>query len=344
MIKNTSDKVTKNKQGISLFCRNCIDILRLLLYNIIEIKCESVVIFMTLVILAAGMGSRFGGMKQITPVGPSGEFIIDYSCYDAIKAGFDKIVFVIKKENLEVFRETVGSRVEKHVKVEYAFQEMSDIPAPFTVPDGRVKPWGTGHALLAARHCVSDNFATINADDFYGADTYRIMAEFLKNTPPMHFAMAGYRLSNTLTESGSVSRGICNADENGMLLDITERTAIRTAGADAEYDDGEGNWVHVSGDSISSMNFFGFTPEVFSFAEEKFKEFLGTIKDPMKSEYYLPSVASLAMQAGLATVKVCPTPSRWFGVTYAADREGLEAKIREMIDKGLYTADLWRSI
>jgi hypothetical protein len=221
---------------------------------------------------------------------------------------------------------------------------MTDIPAPYTVPEGRVKPWGTGHALLAARDCVSDNFATINADDFYGAETYQIMADFLKNTPPMHFAMAGYRLSNTLTESGSVTRGICNADENGMLLDITERTAIRTAGEDAEYDDGEGNWIPVPGDSISSMNFFGFTPEVFGFAAEKFKDFLGAMKDPMKSEYYLPSVASLAMQAGLATVKVCPTPSRWFGVTYAADREGLEAKIREMIDQGKYSADLWRSL
>lgn len=298
---------------------------------------------MTLVILAAGMGSRFGGMKQITPVGPSGEFIIDYSCYDAIKAGFDKIVFVIKKENLEIFRETVGSRVEKHVKVEYAFQEMTDIPAPFSVPEGRVKPWGTGHAMLAARHCVSDPFATINADDFYGAESYRIMAEFLKNTKPMQFAMAGYKLSNTLTENGTVSRGICNADENGMLIDITERVAIRPAGDDAEFEE-DGVWTPVAGDSISSMNFFGFTPEVFDFAEKEFKKFLGNLKDPMKSEFYLPSVASLAMQAGVATVKVCPTPSRWYGVTYAADRAGLEGKIREMIDSGLYSADLWRSI
>lgn len=298
---------------------------------------------MTLVILAAGMGSRFGGMKQITPVGPSDEFIIDYSCYDAVKAGFDKIVFVIKRENLDIFRETVGSRVEKHVKVEYAFQDMTDIPEPFSVPDGRVKPWGTGHAMLAARHFVGDNFATINADDFYGAETYRIMADFLKIAKPMHFAMAGYRLSNTLTENGTVSRGICNADENGMLIDITERTAIRPAGADAEFED-DGKWIPVSGGSIASMNFFGFTPEVFEFASNKFAEFLGDIKDQMKSEFYLPEVASLAMQAGIATVKVCPTPSRWYGVTYAADREGLESKIREMIENGLYSADLWRSI
>ena len=281
--------------------------------------------------------------KQITPVGPSGEFIIDYSCYDAIKAGFDKIVFVIKKENLDIFRDTVGKRVEKHVKVEYAFQDMTDIPAPFTVPEGRVKPWGTGHALLAARNCVSDNFATINADDFYGAESYTIMAEFLKNAAPMHFAMAGYKLSNTLTENGTVSRGICVADENGMLTEITERTAIRPAGDDAEFED-NGEWIPVSGDSISSMNFFGFTPEVFSFAAEKFVNFLGDIKDPLKSEYYLPSIASLAMNEGLATVKVCPTPSRWYGVTYAADREGLEGKIREMINNGLYSSDLWRSI
>jgi hypothetical protein len=298
---------------------------------------------MTLVILAAGMGSRFGGMKQITPVGPSGEFIIDYSCYDAIKAGFDKIVFVIKRENLDIFRETVGKRVEGHVKVEYAFQDMNDIPKPFSVPEGRVKPWGTGHALLAARHCVEDNFATVNADDFYGAESYAIMADFLKNAKPWQFAMAGYKLSNTLTENGTVSRGICLADENGMLTSITERTSIRPVGENAEYED-EGAWVPVSGDSISSMNFFGFTPEVFGFAAEKFKSFLDTIKDPLKSEYYLPSIASLAMAEELATVKVCPTPSKWFGVTYAADREGLEGKIREMISRGLYSSDLWRSV
>lgn len=298
---------------------------------------------MTLVILAAGMGSRFGGMKQVAHVGPSGEFIIDYSCYDAIRAGFDKIVFVIKKENLEIFRETVGRRVEKHVRVEYAFQEMNDIPEGREVPEGRIKPWGTGHALLAARSCVSDPFATVNADDFYGAETYRIMADFLGNAAPMHFAMAGYRLSNTLTENGTVSRGICNADAEGMLLDITERTSVRPAGDDAEFEE-DGAWIPVSGDSIASMNFFGFTPEVFDFAAAEFNNFLGSIKDPLKSEFYLPSVASLAMNAGLATVKVCPTPSRWYGVTYAADRAGLESKIREMIDKGLYTSDLWRSI
>ncbi len=295
---------------------------------------------MTLVILAAGMGSRFGGSKQTTPVGPSGEFIIDYSCYDAIKAGFNKIVFVIKREHLDIFRESVGSRVEKHVKVEYAFQDITDIPAPFEVPEGRVKPWGTGHALLAARHCVSDPFVTINADDFYGADTYRIMADFLKDATAGHYAMAGYRLSNTLTENGTVSRGICNADESGMLIDITERTTIRTAGNDAEYEE-DGEWYPVSGSSIASMNFFAFTPEVFEFAANKFKEFLANMKDPMKSEFYLPSVASLAMQAGVADVKVCPTPSRWYGVTYAADKEGLISKIGQMIESGLYTSDLW---
>lgn len=297
---------------------------------------------MTLVILAAGMGSRFGGMKQIAPVGPTGEFIIDYSCYDAIRAGFDKIVFVIKRENLDIFRETVGHRVERNVKVEYAFQDMTDIPAPFTVPDGRLKPWGTGHALLAARHCVHDSFATINADDFYGAETYRIMADFLKHTKPMQFAMAGYSLANTLTENGTVSRGICLADQDDMLIEITERTSIRRSGADAEFEE-DGRWVRVAGNSIASMNFFGFTPEVFPFAEAEFERFLASLSDPMKSEFYLPSIASLAMQTKKATVKVCPTPSRWYGVTYAADKEGFELKLREMIEAGDYSADLWRS-
>lgn len=303
---------------------------------------------MTLVILAAGMGSRFGGMKQITPVGPCGEFIIDYSCYDAIKAGFNKIVFVIKEENLEIFRETVGKRVEPHVEVEYVFQKIEDLPYGFTVPEGRVKPWGTAHAMLAARNAVCTPFATVNADDFYGADTYKIMAEFLSarsaGEKPLRFAMAGYKLSNTLTENGTVSRGICNADENGMLIDITERTAIRPLGVDAEFEDENGNWVPVSGDSISSMNFFGFTPEIFEFAAERFKEFLSNMNNPVKDEFYLPSVASLAMNASLATVKVCPTPSRWYGVTYAQDRAELQGNIEKMIRSGLYPEDLWRSV
>ncbi len=302
---------------------------------------------MTLLILAAGMGSRFGGMKQITPVGPGGEFIIDYSCFDAIRAGFDKIVFVIKKENYEIFRESVGRRVEKFATVEYAFQELDALPEGFSVPDGRVKPWGTAHAMLAAKDIITDPFATINADDFYGKETYRIIFDFLKNSKKVDdkysFAMAGYRLANTLTENGTVSRGICKVDSDGKLVDITERTKIRASANDAEYETDYGEWTFVSGDSVASMNFFAFTPEIFDFAEKHFAEFLLNMKDPAKSEFYLPTVASLAMSEGFATVSVCPTPERWHGVTYAADRQGLEAEIRNMIARGEYSENLWRT-
>lgn len=300
---------------------------------------------MTLVILAAGMGSRYGGLKQIDPIGPSGEFIIDYSCYDAVKCGFDKIVFVIKKENLDVFRSTVGCRVEPYAKVEYVFQDLNDLPEGYSVPEGRVKPWGTAHALLAARSVVTDNFATINADDFYGRDAYRVIGEKLSATDPagspMRFYMAGYKLSNTLTENGTVSRGICREDGSGKLIDITERTAIRPAGADAEYCE-DGIWYSLPGDSAASMNFFGLTPGIFRFAEEEFKKFLDNMKNPMKDEFYLPFAVSAAMNAGLATVEVCRTDARWYGVTYADDKPQVRSSIAALVSAGEYNNKLWR--
>lgn len=332
--------------GKCLFGNNSIDKFDKMLYNNID-KMRKWGLVMTLLILAAGMGSRFGGMKQTTPVGPSGEFIIDYSCYDAIKAGFDNIVFVIKRENYDIFRNSVGSRVEKFVRVWYAFQDLDDLPQDFSVPLDRTKPWGTAHAMLSARNIVDEPFVTINADDFYGGETFRIIYDFLKNSPkgnmPHSFAMAGYRLANTLTENGTVSRGICSVDSSGMLAQITERTKIRASGLDAEYEDEDGRWVNISGDSIASMNLFAFTPEIFEFAQKHFSSFLKSMKDPHKAEFYLPTVASLAMDEGFATVSICPTPCRWHGVTYAADRRELELQIRLMIERGEYTDDLWRT-
>lgn len=301
---------------------------------------------MTLVILAAGMGSRYGGMKQVDPMGPNGEFIIDYSCFDAIRSGFNKIVFVIKRENLEIFRETVGCRVEPYADVKYVFQDINDIPAGFAVPEGRVKPWGTAHALLAARDVVTDNFATINADDFYGRDAFEVISEKLKAADPekipMNLFMAGYRLSNTLTENGTVSRGICRMTDDGKLIDITERTKIRPDGGDAEYLEGD-IWYKLSGDSAASMNFFGLTPKIFGFAEKEFERFLGNMKDPMKDEFYLPAAVSAAMNAGLATVEVCRTDAKWYGVTYADDKPKVKESIAHLISDGIYSEKLWES-
>ncbi len=298
-------------------------------------------------VLAAGMGSRYGGMKQIDPVGPCSEFIIDYSCHDAVMSGFDHIVFVIKKENLEIFRETVGARVEPHVKVSYAFQDMDDLPDGFYRPEGRVKPWGTAHALLACRDIVKDCFATVNADDFYGRDAFMRVADFLKNvspdSSPARCCLCAYRLSNTLTDSGSVSRGICKIKPDGRLESITERTAITPLGADAEFEE-NGIKTFLPGDSPASMNLFGATPAIFSFAENGFKDFLVSMPNPQKSEYYLPFMLSDAMNSGFCTIDVLKTTAKWFGVTYAADRENVRENIAALIKDGVYRENLWSDL
>lgn len=302
---------------------------------------------MTLVILAAGMGSRYGGMKQIDPMGPSGEFITDYSCYDAIRSGFDKIVFVIKRENLDAFRETVGCRVEPYADVKYVFQDIHDLPAGFTLPEGRVKPWGTAHALLSAAEVVTDNFATINADDFYGLDGFRVIADKLRASDPaatpMPFCMAGYRLDNTLTENGTVSRGICRMAADGHLIDITERTAIRPTADGAEYEE-SGVWTPLPGDAVASMNLFGLTPAFFPFVEKKFAGFLAEMENPLRSEFYLPAAVSAAMNEGLATVEVCRTDAKWYGVTYSDDKPKVKASIAAMIAANEYAPDLWSAL
>ena len=300
---------------------------------------------MTLVILAAGMGSRYGGLKQIDPITEGGEFIIDFSIFDAVKAGFDKVVFIIKEENYDAFRDTVGARVEPYIKVEYAFQSLEKIPAGFSVPEGRVKPWGTSHALLCAEEFVDDNFAVINADDFYGRDAFAKLAEHLKaiEKTSTNYCMIGYILRNTLTENGTVSRGRCETDENGMLTSITELTKIKTCGSDAEYLNDNGEWEPLSGDTVVSMNCWGLTPAIFGELKSGFANFLSSEKgSEMKSEYYLPGAVDEMMKAGECDVKVYSTTASWYGVTYSEDKEGVKASLRALMDNGEYPHKLWK--
>jgi dTDP-glucose pyrophosphorylase len=296
---------------------------------------------MTLVILAAGMGSRYGGLKQIDPISDKGEFIIDFSIYDAIKAGFDKVVFVIKKENYSDFAETVGNRVSKSIKVEYAFQDISSIPDGFSVPEGRTKPWGTAHAVLSAKKYVDDNFAVINSDDFYGRDAFMKLAAHLKNADKGHCCMVGYVLDNTLTENGTVSRGECTVDSDGYLVDVTERTKLKRDGDMAAYEE-NGEWVRIPKDTIVSMNCLGFTPAVFEHIEKGFVSFLSEKGNELKSEYYIPTAIKEMMTVGVADVKVYSTDAVWYGVTYHEDKVKVQSSIRKMIADGVYPDGLWK--
>ncbi len=297
---------------------------------------------MTLVILAAGMGSRYGGLKQLDPISAEGEFIIDFSVYDAIRSGFDKVVFIIKEENLELFRQTIGQRFEKNIKVEYAFQKLDDIPNGFTVPEGRVKPWGTGHALLAARDVVKEPFAVINADDFYGKSAYRLLAEHLTAVSggKGEYAMIGYVLQNTLTENGSVSRGVCKTDGEGMLLSVEEMTSIKRDGDMASCATDAGD-IKISLDSTVSMNCWGFTPDIFAALEEGFVRFLSEKHDnPQKCEFYLPFAVCDMMQNKKCSVRVYRTEDSWYGVTYKEDKDFVVNSIAELKKMGVYPKEL----
>lgn len=300
---------------------------------------------MTLVILAAGMGSRYGGMKQIDPITESGEFIIDYTIYDAIRSGFDKIVIVVKKENIDAFRETVGARVESKINVEYVFQDPDDLPSGFKRPEERVKPWGTGHAVLAARNAVKDNFAVVNADDFYGRDAFDKLAAHLKNAKTENgvaeCCMIGYRLENTLTENGSVSRGQCEVGADGNLISIVERTKIVKSENTALYESDNGEWIPMPFDTTVSMNCFGFTPAIFEHFREGFEKFIAERGNELKSEFYCPGAVFDMISKNQATVKVYNTTANWFGVTYHEDKPRVTAAIRELIKSGEYPNNLW---
>jgi len=298
---------------------------------------------MTLVILAAGMGSRYGGLKQLDPVGNNGEFIIDYSIHDAIRSGYDKVVFVIKEENYDLFRETVGKRTEKKVNVEYVFQKQDSF-CDINVPEERIKPWGTGHALLCAKNAVNGPFAVINADDFYGMSSFSIVKKYLEEHPAdgkHHYCMAGYVLKNTLSDRGSVSRGICSVGGDGMLLSVTEHKKLTRHGEDALSEADDGSTSVISGNTLVSMNFYGFDSALLERMEDEFRRFLRTPGvDLKKAEYYLTSAASNAVEDGFADLAVLPTYDNWFGVTYAEDKPFVKEKIAEMHKMGIYPEKL----
>ncbi len=292
----------------------------------------------TLLVLAAGMGSRYGGLKQIDPVGPAGETIIDYSIYDAMRAGFGKVVFVIRRDIEAPFKEMVGRKFEKRLPVEYAYQELDKIPAGFTVPPGRAKPWGTGHAILMAEDLIREPFAMINADDFYGADAFRVLGNWLRQARPdsSDYAMVAFTLRNTLSEHGTVARGVCEVDDAGMLTRIVEMLKIEKAGRGARQGD------HVlSGDEPVSMNFWGFTPTLFGHLRVELEKFLRQHGHEEKSELLIPTVVGTLVREGRATCKVLRTSSTWFGVTYKEDRPLVIEGIRKLIAAGQYPEKLW---
>ena len=297
----------------------------------------------TLVIMAAGMGSRFGGLKQMTPVDEAGHFIIDFSLYDAYQAGFRRVVFIIKHEIEETFRQTIGARMEKWFHVDYVYQELDCLPAGFAVPAGRKKPWGTAHAVACCRDVIDGPFAVINSDDFYGRGAYEAMFRFLsENQAPDHYAMLGYHLRNTVTEFGSVARGICHV-ENGLLRDITERTKIFKRGDDAAYtEDGE-TFFPLSGSDLVSMNFWGFTPQVLEEIWDKFPRFLeeNLPVNPEKCEFYLPTVVNNQLQEGRAQVYVLPCTETWYGVTYKEDLPVVRQAVARLKESGKYPEKLW---
>ena len=300
----------------------------------------------TLVVMAAGMGSRYGGLKQIEPVGPNGEIIMEYSVYDAREAGFGKAVFIIKREIEDIFKEMVGEKIAAVMPVEYVYQNISDVPAGISVPPDREKPWGTGHAVMCTKGIVNEPFAVINADDYYGKHAFKIMYDFLTKPQPedgtRHYALAGYQVENTLTENGHVTRGVCDVDKNGILTGINERLRVQKFGAETKYSDNGENWVTIPPKTTVSMNFWGFTPDIIDILHERFPAFVeASQSNILKAEYFLPVVADGLVKENIADVKVLTSHDKWYGVTYKEDRQGVVDALKSMTDKGLYPKELW---
>ena len=300
----------------------------------------------TLFLLAAGMGSRYGGLKQLDGLGPNGETIMDYSIYDAIKAGFGKLVFVIRKDFEQDFREKIISKYEGHIPCELVFQSIDALPEGFTCPEGRVKPWGTNHAVMMGAPVINEPFAVINCDDFYGSDSYRSMAQFLSSLPEgskNRYAMVGFRVGNTLSESGTVSRGICGTNENRMLTSVVERTKIQRMDGEVKYIDDNGEWTATPENTPVSMNFWGFTPDYFGYSADLFVQFLSNPQnmENLKSEFFIPFVVDKLIAEDTATVEVLDTTSKWFGVTYPEDRPSVVEKIKELVAAGVYPNKLF---
>lgn len=294
---------------------------------------------MTLVIMAAGMGSRFGGLKQIEAVGPNGEFIIDYSIYDAIKAGFTKVVFIIKEENYEIFKETIGKRISNHIKVEYVFQNNNNVPV--SIPNERVKPLGTAHAILCCKDVVNENFAIINADDFYGRDSYLKVKDFISNNKnDNEFTLIGYNAIDTITNNGSVKRGVCNVKDN-YLVNLNESVINLENGKLNGKTLVDNKDIEVNNDTTVSMNMFGFTPKLFELLENDFKNFLNN-NDLMTAEYLIPEEVNKYLRNGIVNVKVIKTTSKWYGITYKEDLQLIKDEIKKLISDGVYPENLWK--
>ena len=300
----------------------------------------------TLFLLAAGMGSRYGGLKQLDGLGPNGETIMDYSIYDAINAGFGKLVFVIRKDFEQDFRDKIISKYEGHIPCELVFQSIDDLPEGFTCPADRTKPWGTNHAVMMGADVIKAPFAVINCDDFYGRDSFQVMGKFLSALPENSknvYSMVGFRVGNTLSESGTVSRGICSTDAKGLLTSVVERTKIQRLDGEVKYIGDDGEWTATPDTTPVSMNFWGFTPDYFAYSQEFFKTFLSDPKnmENLKSEFFIPLMVDKLINDGTATVEVLDTTSKWFGVTYPEDRQSVVDKIQALVDAGEYPAKLF---